>query len=154
MVRLSQMWTGVLCLLTISGLLSAGAVTVPEGFSADLLSASQRAFLVPIKITNRKFVPALVNQDSEEYKDMSKVISNLFNGIYKCDDCPTKTFYGGVAAVGFGPGSVIANAVVIFNTTSINQVVAWALFNRYAEKAAGNLQLNMAYTTKYNIMEL
>lgn len=45
------------------------------------------------------------------------------------------------------PGSVIANAIVVFNTQSINQMIVGSLFRRNAQNAAGNLELNMAYST-------
>ncbi|KAK2830010.1 hypothetical protein Q5P01_017941 [Channa striata] len=144
--------TNILCFLTISGLLTGQSVPLPDLLSVEQDSdIQQKAFYLPIEITNRPFTNALLNPASEEYQTMYNEVSYLLSGIYNCLDinqCPTNRFYGGVSTMTFSPGSVIANATVIFNTMSINPSIIHIYFVINANTVQPQtLQLNLDYTT-------
>ncbi|XP_029919138.1 uncharacterized protein LOC115367492 [Myripristis murdjan] len=155
--QLRWLRTNTLCLVIFSISGSLYGQSVPERGNSFLSQksgspAESKAYFLAMEITNRAFTPALHNPASEEYQAMYKEVNDLLNIIYNCPDisaCPTYVFYGGVAAMTFRPGSVIANATVVFHTTSINQFIVLAVFlENMKNYTPQTLKLNLDYTQK------
>lgn len=60
-----------------AGLLAAVPVALPKGLAEKLLRFSQTAFYIPVEITNHKFTAAMLNTESNEFKDMYKDVTTL-----------------------------------------------------------------------------
>ncbi|XP_029918851.1 ABC transporter H family member 4-like [Myripristis murdjan] len=155
--QLRWLRTNTLCLVIFSISGSLYGQSVPECGNSFLSQksgspAETKAYFLAMEITNRAFTPALHNPASEEYQAMYKDVNDLLNVIYNCHDiciCPTYVFYGGVAAMTFKPGSVIANATVVFHTTSINHFIVLAIFlENIKNYTPQTLELNLDYTKK------
>ncbi|KAL7382027.1 hypothetical protein ABVT39_015361 [Epinephelus coioides] len=89
--------------MATSGLLAPQSLRLQNLSSAEQLSATpQTAFILPLKITNRVFSNALLDQTSPEYKTMFQEVSDLLRGVYGCSEtCPTSSFYGGPVEMTF-----------------------------------------------------
>ncbi|XP_047461532.1 putative GPI-anchored protein pfl2 [Mugil cephalus] len=152
MDQLRLLWILILCLVFISGHTATDPLT-----KVQLKSTPVRAFYVAMEITNRIFNTTLTNPETDEYKATYEEVSNLLNSIYGCNNhtkCPTNKFYGGVVAMTFSSGSVIANATIIFHTSSINPSVASSLFHQNANNMEPQiLQINPNFTTIEKVTE-
>ncbi|XP_018621398.1 putative protein TPRXL [Scleropages formosus] len=84
--------------------------------------------MLDIRIKNREFTDVLNDQNSQAYKDLRAEVTEVLNKAYACFFCPTKESYLGVAEMSFRKGSVIADSVLLFDTTVINAAVVRILF--------------------------
>ncbi|KAM8839828.1 mucin-1-like isoform 2-T2 [Spinachia spinachia] len=149
MVHLRWLWTNALCLVAMagSGLLALQSHSLHQSLSVEQAGSEQYAFYLPLEITNRVFTKELFDPASEEYQTMYKEVSDLLNNVYNCSSCsPTYQYYGGVYAMTFSSGSVIANSTVIFHR-QINSALVY-LFFHMAEIQTQILQINLTYTTR------
>ncbi|XP_059899653.1 uncharacterized protein LOC132451294 isoform X1 [Gadus macrocephalus] len=136
MGQLSRWVLGVLLCLTISSTPGSSADSVDP---ATLITTS---VALAIEITNVGFNASLQNRESEYSKMLDAEVETLLDGIYKCEACPTKLFYEGVECINYSHG-LIANASIIFNTTSIDPSIVRALFTIYLAEALPQTSLNV-----------
>ncbi|CAL8397408.1 unnamed protein product [Gadus morhua 'NCC'] len=134
---------GVLLCLTISTTPGSSADSVdPATFDTTTLALA-------IEITNVGFTASLQNCHSEYSKWMDAEVKMLLDGVYKCDDCVTKLYYGGVGCITYRSG-LIATASIIFKTDAINPYIVRGLFEQNIATAL--LQTKLIVNKEYTSM--
>ncbi|XP_052328053.1 uncharacterized protein LOC118399428 isoform X6 [Oncorhynchus keta] len=133
--------TQCILIFAISGSLSVPYSVTPAGMSTT--PTNKMVFQMDIKITNLVFNDSLLNPNSEDYKKLYGEVSQLLADAYKSPSSGTASTYEGVATMTFRKGSVIANTIIVFNTTFINGlVVKFDFLNHIEANPSALLQID------------
>ncbi|XP_067328756.1 mucin-1 [Anolis sagrei] len=68
-------------------------------------------------ITNLDFTEELQNSSSEEFKNLSMTIGEVYQAIYNCSDCPDREVFLGYKVISFSNGSVAVDSELHFRAT-------------------------------------
>ncbi|XP_031649387.1 uncharacterized protein LOC116354385 [Oncorhynchus kisutch] len=124
----------------------SGSLSVPYSVTPAVMSTTptnKMVFQMGIKITNRVFNDSLLNPNSEDYNKLYGEVSQLLADAYKSPTSGTASTYEGVATMTFRKGSVIANTIIVFNTTFINGfVVKFVFLSHIKANPSALLQIN------------
>ncbi|KAM8921549.1 mucin-1 [Pelodytes ibericus] len=99
--------------------------TVTTNVSNSPKHSPDTTITTTIRITNRVFSIFLTDFNSPAFKALEAEITTMFNQIYNCTDCATKSTYQGVLILQFRAGSVIADNKLSFsNQQSASDAIA------------------------------
>ncbi|XP_020652979.3 mucin-1 [Pogona vitticeps] len=74
--------------------------------------------LLTFRITNRNYSSALLDRNSQQFKNLDNSIGQVYNSIYNCSTCPLRTVYLGYYVTAFRPGSVVVDSEINFRSNS------------------------------------